>query len=392
MKECVIVDGVRSPNGRAHPEKGWFKNRRPDELLTAVYDALFTRNPAVKPEQVEAVYVGTANQTGMQHDIARLAWLAGGFPHDVPSNSIGQQCPSGMSAIEHAARAIMCGEGDTYIAAGVEDMLNIPMGTGVDFPPRLVEKYPPEEIPMGPTADKVAESWNVTREDMENMAFYSHKLAAAARDAGKFKDEIVPIEGEKDDGTKVMIDTDQNIRDNITVESMAGMMPAFKMEGRITAALSSPLTQGACAMILMSRDKADELGLDYHLKYSGGSMAGCDPTVMGMGPVYAVKRLLNRTGIKIDEIDVFELNEAFASQALACVRELGIEENAPFKKVNLWGGALALGHPLGQSGARIVVTLNSIMKKDKPEAKYGMASLCGAFGNAAATLWERVEK
>lgn len=390
MKECVIVDGMRSANTRAHQEKGWFNNRRPDELLTAVYDALFKRNPQVEPEKVEAVFIGTANQTGMTYDIARLAWLAGGYPHSVATNSIGQQCPSGMSAIEHAARAIMCGEGEIYIAGGVEDMLNIPMGMGADFPPRLAAIYPPDQLPMGATAEKVAEQWKVSRDDMEQMAFYSHTKAAAARDAGKFDHEIVPVEGEKEDGTTFMVDRDQMIRENISIEAMATMVSPFKPGGVVTAALSSPLTQGACALILMSRDKADELGCSYHLKYRAGAMAGCDPTVMGIGPIAAVRKVLERANLIMDDMGVVELNEAFASQSLVCVRELGIEENAPFEKTNIWGGALALGHPLGQSGARIVVTLNNIMKTDKADVKYGLAALCGAFGNANATIWERV--
>ncbi|MFZ5595991.1 MAG: thiolase family protein [Bacillota bacterium] len=392
MKECVIVDGVRTPNGRAHAQKGWFRNRRPDELLTTVYEALFARNKQVNPEEVEAVFVGTANQTGMTNDIARLGWLAGGFPECVATNGIGQQCPSGMAAIEHAARAIMCGEGDIYIAAGVEDMMNVPMGEGIIFPNRLAERYRPEEIPMGPTAEKVAEKWNISRIDMETMAFHSHKRAAAARDAGKFKNEIVPIEGVKEDGTPFLVESDQWIRENISMESMATMVSPFRgPAGVVTAATSSPLTTGACALILMSREKADELGCEYHLKYKAGAMAGCDPTLMGIGPIYAVRKLLERTGLTVDDIDVVEINEAFASQSLACLRELGIEENAPFKKTNLWGGALALGHPLGESGARIVITLNNIMKTERPDAKYGLATLCGGFGNANATLWERVK-
>ncbi|WP_027365639.1 thiolase family protein [Desulfotruncus alcoholivorax] len=391
MRECVIIDGVRTPNGRAHAEKGWFKNKRPDELLTAVYDALFARNPKVKPEDVEAVFIGTAAQVGMQNDIGRLAWLAGGYPESVAANTICQQCPSGMSAIEHAARAIICGEGDIYIAGGAEDMQHVPMGMALDMPPRLAQRYNPADIPMGATAEKVAELWKISSEDMMQMAYYSHQRAAAARDNGKFRNEIVPVEGEKEDGTKFMVDRDQWIRDNISIEAMAGMKSPFKPGGVITAALSSPLTSGACALLLMSREKADELGLEYHLKYKAGAMAGCDPTLMGIGPIYAVKKLLERTGLTVNDIDVVEINEAFASQALACLRDLGLEKNAPFQKTNLWGGALALGHPLGESGARIVVTLNNIMKYEKPEAKYGLATLCGGFGNANATLWERVK-
>lgn len=391
MRECVIIDGVRTPNGRAHAEKGWFRNKRPDELLTAVYDALFARNPKVKPEDVEAVFIGAAAQVGMQNDIGRLAWLAGGYPESVAANTICQQCPSGMSAIEHAARAILCGEGDIYIAGGAEDMQHVPMGMALDMPPRLAQRYNPADIPMGQTAEKVAEMWNISSEDMMQMAFHSHQRAAAARDNGKFKHEIVPVEGEKEDGTKFMVDRDQWIRDSISIEAMAAMKSPFRPNGVITAALSSPLTAGACALLMMSREKADELGLEYHLKYKAGAMAGCDPTLMGIGPIYAVKKIFERTGLTAKDIDVVEINEAFASQSLACLRDLGLEENAPFQKTNLWGGALALGHPLGESGARIVITLNNIMKYEKPEAKYGLATLCGGFGNANASLWERVK-
>jgi len=392
MRECVIIDGVRTANARAHKDKGWFRNKRPDELLTAVYDALFARNPKVKPEDLEAVFVGSAAQVGMQNDIGRTSWLAGGFPESVATNTICQQCPSGMSAIEHAARAIICGEGDIYVAGGVEDMYNVPMGYAMDFPPRMLQRYRRADIPMGVTAEKIAEQWNVSSDDMMQMAYYSHKNAAAARDNGKFAREIVPVEGEKEDGTKFMVDQDQWIRDGISVEAMAAMKSPFKEGGVVTAALSSPLTAGACALILMDRQKADELGLDYHLKYRAGAMAGCDPTLMGIGPIYAVRKLYERTGLTADDIDVVEINEAFASQSIACLRDLGLEEKAPFKKTNLWGGALALGHPLGESGARVVITLNNIMKNERPEAKYGLATLCGGFGNANASLWERVNK
>lgn len=391
MKECVIVDGLRTPNGRAHKDKGWFRNRLPEDLLIAVYEALFARNPQVKPEDVEAVLVGTANQTGMQNDIDRNAWLAGGFPESVPTNCICQQCPSGMAAIEHAARAIMCGEGDIYLAAGCEDMFKVPMGAGrVEPSPRLARRYNLMELPMGMTAEKVAAKWNVSRADMEKMAYYSHKRAAAARDAGKFSNEIVPVEGHKEDGTSFTVDRDQWIRDAISLEEMANMQPPFKPDGVITAATSSPLTTGACALLLMSREKADQLGCSYHLKYVAGVMAGCDPTMMGIGPIFAVGKLLKRVGLTADQIDVVEINEAFASQSLVCVRELGLEKDTPFAKTNLWGGALALGHPLGESGARIVVTLNNIMKTEKPDAKYGLATLCGGLGNGNATLWERI--
>ena len=389
LKECVLVDGVRTPNFRAHAEKGWARNLRPDELITYVYKAIFERNPQVKPEDIEAVFCGTANQTGMQNDIARLGWLASGYPDSVATNGVNQQCPSGMSCIEHAARAIMCGEGDIYIASGVEDMMNVPMAMGMDFPPRIADYYNPVDLPMGPTAEKVAELYNVNREDSELMAYHSHLKAAAARDAGKFADEIVPVMGHDENGDEFLVDKDQWIRDNPSLEQMAGMKPAFRPDGIVTAAISSPLTAGACAALLMSREKADELGMSYHVKYGGGAMAGCDPTVMGIGPLFAARKLLERKGLTVDDIDIWELNEAFGTQALAVIRELGIAENAPFDNVNIWGGALALGHPLGESGCCIVVTLNNIMKNDLPDAERGVAMLCGGFGNANATLWEK---
>jgi len=389
LKEAVLIDGVRTPNFRAHAQKGWARNLRPDDLLTYVYKALFERNPKVKPEDVEAVFCGTANQTGMQNDIARLGWLASGMPESVATNGVNQQCPSGMSCVEHACRAIMAGEGDIYVASGAEDMMNVPMAMGMDFPPRIAEFYNPMDLPMGPTAEKIADAYNISRADAELMAYHSHLKAAAARDAGKFSGEIVPVKGLDDDGNEFMADKDQWIRDNPNLEQMAGMQPAFRPDGKVTAATSSPLTSGACAALFMNREKADELGLSYHVKYGGGVMAGCDPTMMGIGPVPAVQKLLARKGLTVKDIGVWELNEAFGTQSLAVIRELGIGENAPFDNINVWGGALALGHPLGESGCRLVITLSNVMKTDFSDAKYGVATLCGGFGNANATLWEK---
>ena len=297
-----------------------------------------------------------------------------------------------MSAAEHAARAIIADEGYIFLVSGVEDMQKVPMAMNMDLPANMANRYNIMEIPMGPTAEKVAKKWNVSRIDQENMAFWSHKKAAEATKSGKFSAEIIPIEGEQEDGTKFMVDRDQWVRETVSMEKMATMNPAFSEDGTVTAATSSPLTAGAAAAIFMNREKADELGLDYHLKYAYGAMAGCDPTVMGIGPVYAVQKLLQRKGLTKDDIDVWELNEAFASQSLAVIRELGIAENAPFDNVNVWGGALALGHPLGESGLRIIITLNNIMKTDYKDAKYGIATLCGGMGNANATLWQNVNK
>jgi len=391
MKECVFIDGVRTPNGRAHKDKGWFRNIRPDELLTEAYKGLFDRNPKVKPENVDAVFCGSANPSGMQSDIGRLGWLASGLPDSVPTNTLTNQCPSSMAAIMHCARAIMTGETDIMIASGVEDMEKVPMGANMNFPPRLLQFYNGADLLMGATAEKVAEQWNIAREDMDNMSIWSHKKAAAARDSGKFKNEITPVMGHDDNGNEFLVDKDQWIRDKMDPVKMASMQSSFKPGGVVTAATASPLTQGACCVLLMSRDKADELGLEYTHKYSYGTLAGCDPTVMGIGPIPVVEKLFKRTGLTAQDIGPIELNEAFASQSLACIRDLKLDnENAPFDRVNVWGGALALGHPLGESGARISITLLNIMKTDFADAKYGLAALCGAFGNAGALLIEKI--
>jgi len=391
LNECVFIDGVRTANARAHNEKGWLREVRPDELLSAVLKGLFERNTAVSPADVDAVFIGSANLSGMQNDIARLGWLASGYPESVPTQSVSNQCPSGMSAIMNAARAIMTSEADIMIAGGAEDMEKVAMGANMDFPPRLMERYNLMDIPMGSTAEKVAEVYDVSKDDMNNFAVWSHKNAASARNAGKFSREIIPVEGKQEDGTPFTVDRDQWIRDSLDIEKMKLMQSPFKENGRVTAATSSPLTSGAAVVLMMSRQKADELGLAYSHKYSYGVQAGNDPTVMGVGPISAVKKLFERTGLQPSDIGPIEINEAFASQSLACIRELGLDkENAPFDRVNVWGGAMALGHPLGESGARILVTLLNILKSDFPDAKYGLATLCGGFGNANAVLLEKV--
>lgn len=391
LKECVFIDGIRTPNARAHNEKGWFKDVRPDELLTALYTAMFERNPKVKPEDVEGLFMGTANPSGMQNDIGRVAWIASGLPLSVPSQTICNQCPSGMSATMDAARAIRTGEVDIILAGGVEDMEKVPMGANMDLPMRMFQYIKPEELPMGNTAEKVAEVYKVSKDDMVNFAAQSNINAAKARNEGKFKNEIIPVMGKQEDGTEFLVENDQWIRDNPNIEKMKSMESPFKEGGVVSAATSSPLSAGAALLLMMSREKADELGLSYSYKYSFGTQAGNDPSVMGVGPVDAVKRLFEKTGLGPDDIGTIELNEAFASQSLAVIRELKLDnDNAPFKKVNTWGGAMALGHPLGESGARIIVTLINRMKADYPDEKYGLATLCGGFGNANAVLIEKV--
>ena len=391
MKECVFIDGVRTANARAHAEKGWFKSLKPDQTLAAVLNALFERNQKVKPEDIGALFVGTANPSGLQNDVARLTWLSHGFPERVPTQTVSNQCPSGMAATIDAARAIISGEEDIMIAAGVEDMEKVPMGANMGFPDAFFTRYNMLEIPMGNTAEKVAKLYDIARADMENMAIYSHKKAYAATVAGKFKNEIVPVMGKKEDGTEFLVTKDQWVRETLDAAQMATMRTPFQADGRVTAATSSPLTAGAAALLLMSREKADQLGLSYTYKYKLGVQEGNDPTLMGMGPELAIKKIFKKTGLGPKDIGAYEINEAFAAQALACIRETGIDKaNAPFDKVNLWGGAIALGHPLGESGARVLVTLMNVMKTECPNEKYGIATLCGGFGNGAGVLIEKV--
>jgi acetyl-CoA acyltransferase len=387
MKECVLVDGVRTAIGRAHAEKGALRTTRPEDLLGVLYKALFERNAAVKPEDVDVVMIGCANQSGAQNAVGRLSWLANGFPETVACNGVEMQCASAMAAMEDCARGIMTGEIEIAIAGGVEMMQRVAMGANIEFPPRLFERYNAAEIPMGATAEKVAEVYEIERLEMEKFALASHQKAAKAQAEGRFSDEIIPIEVTYEDGSKKIVDTDQCPRGDTTLEKMATMMPPFKPDGGVvTAATSSPLNDGAAVTLLMSREKADALGLGYTLKYVGGAMAGIDPTIMGMGPVPAVQKVMKVTGLTVEQMDVVEINEAFASQSIACLRELGIPE----EKVNLWGGALALGHPLGISGCRMIVTLNSIMKAN-PSFKHGLATMCVGFGQGNASIWGRVD-
>ena len=383
MREVVIVDGVRTPIARAHKEKGWFRNTRPDDLAVACVKALLERTK-VDPEQIEELVFGCANMNGPQAACpARMIALLSGLPADIAALSTDRQCASAMSAAHYATLAIKEGMGDIMIIGGLESMSMVPMGQGIEFNGKLGERYPLHELPMGPTAEKVAKLFNISREDMDQFAYECHMKAAAAQEAGRFKDEIIPIEVTYEDGTTATIDRDQCVRADTTLEKLATLMPSFDMEGAVTAGNSSPLNDGACAMMLMTKEKARELGLTPLATIRHMTVAGVDPTIMGIGPVPAVNKLLDRAGMTIDQFDLIEINEAFASQSLYCIRELGM----PAEKVNVNGGALALGHPLGESGARIMITLVHEMKRRN--SKWGLATLCVGFGQGAATSVER---
>lgn len=384
-REAVIVSVVRSPMGRAL--KGNYVNLRIDDLGAQVIKEALRRVPQLDPKDIEDVIVGCAMPEGEQGmNVARNISFLAGIPNSAAASTVNRFCASSLQSIMDAARAIMVGEGDVFVAAGVETMSHVPMGGfNPSLNPKLMQKGAPEAyIGMGMTAENVVDKYKVTRQEMDQFAFESHQKAIAAIKEGKFKNEIVPIEIPQADGSVKKIDTDEGPRAETTVEKLATLKPAFKEGGSVTAGNSSPLTDGAAAVVLMSAEKAKALGIKPLARIVAMAVAGCDPETMGMGPVPAVRKVLQRAGKKIEDIDIVELNEAFASQSLAVVKELGIDR----KKLNPNGGGIALGHPLGCSGARIMATLvNDLITYDK---KWGLETMCIGGGQGAACIIERL--
>jgi len=385
MKEAVIVAAVRSPMGRA--VKGLLANMRIDDLGAAIVKAALARVPQLNPEDIEDLILGCAMPEGEQGmNLARNIGLLAGLPKSVAAVTTNRFCASGLETINTAALHIMAGNGDVYIAGGVESMSHVPMG---GFNPSLNEKFfqpgmPQAYISMGITAENVAAKYNVSREDQDKFALSSHQKAGKAAAEGRFKDELIPVEVVLPDGKKVLLSIDENIRGDASLEKLGTLKPAFKDGGSVTAGNSSPLTDGAAIVILMSADKAKQLGIKPLAKIRAMAVAGCDPETMGMGPVPAVTKALKRAGMSIKDIDVVELNEAFAAQSLAVCRELGID----LSKVNPNGGAIALGHPLGCSGGRIMGTLiNGLRQSNKT---IGLETMCVGGGQGAATIIERL--
>ncbi|MCA9624109.1 MAG: thiolase family protein, partial [Myxococcales bacterium] len=350
----IIADAVRSAVGRAH--KGSLVFKRPDELAGDVIAALMKRVPAVKPEMVEDIVLGCAMPEGEQGlNVARLAGLLGGLPVETSAMTINRFCSSGLQSIAIAAGAIAFGQHEILVAGGVESMTSVPMtGFHLSASPELMEKMPTAHTPMGITAENVASKFEISRADQDAFAFASQQKAKAAMDAGRFKDEIVPVTGIRyENGAKktFTFDTDELPRPETTLEGLAQLRPAFSAKGSVTAGNASPLSDGAAAALVMSEAKAKELGITPLGYFRAFATAGVDPAIMGIGPVPAVRKLLAKTGLSIGDIDLVELNEAFASQGLATLRALGIADDDA--RVNPNGGAIALGHPLGMSGARI---------------------------------------
>ncbi|OOF29424.1 acetyl-CoA C-acyltransferase FadA [Salinivibrio proteolyticus] len=387
MNNVVIVDCIRTPMGRS--KGGVFRNVRAEDLSAHLMKSLLARNPAVESTSIEDIYWGCVQQTLEQgFNIARNAALLAGIPHSVGATTVNRLCGSSMQALHDAARAIMVGDGDTFIIGGVEHMGHVPMNHGVDFHPGLSKSVAKAAGMMGLTAEMLGRMHGISREMQDEFAARSHARAHAATVEGRFKDEIAPIEGHDTDGLLTLVENDEVIRPETTVESLAGLRPAFDpANGTVTAGTSSALSDGAAAMLVMSEEKAKALGLPIRARIRAMGVAGCDPSIMGYGPVPATKKALKRAGLSIDDIDLVELNEAFAAQSLPCVKDLGLMDKMD-EKVNLNGGAIALGHPLGCSGARISTTL--LHQMERQDATIGLATMCIGLGQGIATVFERV--
>jgi len=399
LRSAVIVDAVRTPIGRYG---GALKDVRPDDLAALVIRTLLERNPAVPPAGVEDVYLGAANQAGEDNrNVARMAALLAGLPETVGGATVNRLCASGLEAINMAARAVMLGDGDIYIAGGVESMTRAPFVMAKsDQPfgrkaeiydttigwrftnPRLAEMHYPYS--MGETAENVAEKYGIAREEQDAFALQSQQRAAAAMEAGLFREEIVPVPVPAGKGETRLVDTDEHPRPGTTMEQLAKLKPAFRKGGTVTPGNSSGINDGAAAVLIMSDERARALGLRPLGRIVAMAAAGVDPAYMGIGPVPAVRKALQRAGIPLEQIGLVELNEAFAAQCLAVIRELGLDQ----RRVNVNGGAIALGHPLGCSGARIMTTLLYEMRRR--ETRYGLATLCVGVGQGVATIVERL--
>ena len=385
MREVAIVAAVRTAIGKAG--RGALKDVRPDTLAAAVI-AEAVKRAKLKPEDIEDVVLGCAMPEAEQGmNVARIASLLAGLPDKASAMTLNRFCSSGLNAVADVAKAIMVGEIDIGIGGGVESMSLVPMGGHrPSANPELMEKNPNAYAPMGITAENVAKKYSVSRADQDAFALESHKRAAAAIDGGKFAGEILPIDVDVygDDGTKkrVTFATDEGPRRDTSAEGLAKLKPAFDKDGSVTAGNASQVSDGAAAVVLVELEKAKKLGLPILGRFKAFATAGVPPELMGIGPIPAIRKLLDKSGLKVTDVDVFELNEAFASQALACIRELGLDT----ARVNPNGGAIALGHPLGCTGARQIATLLPEMKRRG--AKRGVVSMCIGGGMGAAGLIE----
>ncbi|MFK9091079.1 thiolase family protein [Bacillus salipaludis] len=385
MREVVIVEGVRTPVGRRN---GVLKDIRPDDLAGLTLKELVNR-AGINPAIVDDVILGCVTQAGEQAgDIARVAALIAGFPIEVPGTTIDRQCGSSQQAVHFAAQAILAGDMDVVIAGGVESMSRVPMGSNYKgaeepFSPNLKSKY--EMIHQGLSAERIAENYGFTREQLDQFSLESHQKALMAQEEGYFAREIFPLEVTLPDGTAAVIKDDSGPRKGTSLEALAGLKPPFKEDGVIHAGNASQISDGAAALLLMSREKAEELGLKPRFRVHTRVVVGSDPTLMLTGPIPATQRALEKSGLSIDDIDVFEVNEAFAPVPLAWLKDTGANP----AKLNPNGGAIALGHPLGGSGARLMVTM--MHELERTGGRYGLQTMCEGHGMANATIIERLE-
>ena len=377
MREAVIVSAVRTPVGKSI--KGSLANVRPENLGAIVVNEAIARVPGLEPGDVDDLIMGCAMPEGEQGwNVARQIQFLADLPNSVPAVTVNRFCSSGVQTIAQAAERIMAGGADVIVAGGVESMTRVPMGGWKPSPhPGLVENMPEAYMPMGLTAEEVAKKYDVSREDQDAFALKSQQKAALAIERNVFDDELVAVPG--------ALDRDELPRPTTTLEGLAKLRSAFAAKGTVTAGNASPLSDGAAAAVVMSREKAEALGVPILGVFRGFQVAGVDPEIMGIGPVAAVPKLLKKTGVSLDQIDVIELNEAFAAQSLAVIRELGLDE----AKVNPNGGAIALGHPLGATGAKLTATLLHHLKRTG--GRYGIVTMCIGGGMGAAALFERVD-
>ena len=383
MKTAVIIDGVRAPVGSARPNDGYYRNVRADDLGAHVVKGLIAKT-GIDPSIVEDVYFGCVQQQSEQgFNVARVISLMSGLPVDSAAATVNRLCASGMTAVNSAARAIMTGCEDVHIVGGLEHMHHYPMDKDANPSPRMFYKSFRAAMMMGITAEYVAMKYFITRQEQDEFAYGSHSKAHEATEKGLFKEEVVPTWGLDADGHRRLFTVDQTIRPETNLETLAKLPPAFNPKGGVvTAGNSSPLSVGASALLMMSEDKAKELGLKPKVKIRSMAVAGVEPCEMGIGPAKAAPKALERAGLSVDDLDAIELNEAFASQSLAVLRLTNLDPD----KVNTRGGAIALGHPLGSSGARIMVTLIHRMVQDGK--KLGMGTLCVGGGMGEATIVE----
>ena len=387
-RDAVIVDFARTPMGRS--KNGCYRHTRADDLSAALIDGLFARNPKLDPAEVEDVLWGCVMQTlekGM--NVARMITILSVLPNEVGAQTVNRLCGSSMSALHSAAQAIMTGNGDMFVVGGVEHLGHVDMMHGVDINPALSKHAAKAAGSMGLTAELLGRMHGITREAQDAFSARSHQRAHAATEAGQFDDEIIPMEGHDADGFKVLVEHDETIRPETTVEALAQLRPVFDpANGTITAGSSSQITDGASCMIVMSAERAEALGVEPMARINAMAVAGVDPSIMGYGPVPATHKALKRAGLTIDDIDHVELNEAFAAQALPVLKDLKLLDVMD-DKVNLHGGAIALGHPFGCSGARITGTLLNVMRQN--DGKLGVATMCIGMGQGITTVVERLQ-